>query len=120
MKITNRDSEATEPFKKDAIMNRKNQLLNIIFIAITLAATGASARGEGGFNRGGDRGFNNNGFHNPNNINHDYNNGYYHNYHPYDNNAVIVTPGDVNVSPACQTTQECDSDGNCVTQQNCD
>lgn len=91
-------------------MSGKNNTLRIIMLAISMTGSPAIfARGEGGFNNEGNRGLNNNG----------YNNSFYYNKHLNDNNGVAIIPDDSDMTSACQTTQVCDSSGNCVTQQNC-
>ncbi|EHL30111.1 hypothetical protein [Legionella drancourtii] len=74
----------------------------------------------------GGGGYHNGGYH-PNNV---YNNGNYHGYHNnvwYDDglnddasaNVVIGVPEGGYYDPSCQTAQTCTSDGECITQQNC-
>lgn len=103
-------------------MNRKNNILSIILLAIGMTTNIAVfARVEGGFNNEGYHGLNNNHFQNHNNeYNNGYNNQFYYNKHLNDNNGVLILPDDSNIDSSCQTTQVCDSDGNCMTQQNCD
>lgn len=90
------------------IMNGKNNTLSSIILAISMIASPTIfARGAGGFNEG-NHDLNNDG----------YNNSFYYNKHLNDNDVVFV-PDDSDMDTTCQTTQVCDSSGNCVTQQNC-
>lgn len=91
------------------IMSAKNSALSIIMLVISMTVnTAIFARGGGGFNNEGNHDLNNN----------DYNNNFYYNRHLNDNNGVLV-PDDTDMDSSCQTTQVCDSSGNCVTEQNC-
>lgn len=96
-------------------INRKKLRLIILAIVLTMS-TVVSARIEGGFNNPVPHNLNNNIIHNP--INNDgYNNNFYNRH--YNNNGEVILPDDGDNDSSCQSTQVCDSSGNCVTQQSC-
>lgn len=93
---------------------------SLLSISLALGSASSLARGFGGggdFHVGGDQGFHqDNGYHD--NVYHD--DGYVGNYHPGNGygDPVILNAGDGGSD--CQSVQQCDSDGNCTTEQNCD
>lgn len=111
--------------------NTKSNTVRIL-ILVFCVLTGTAYAERGGFGGGG--GFHGNGGYNGNNGYHN-NNGYhgnnynnYHNYNNYNHNdgyyngnynsgVVITAPTD---ESSCESTQVCNSAGQCWTQQNCD
>ena len=112
----------------------KIQVRIFTLILCLLLGSSAFAHNGGGFHGGGG-GHNGGPVHNDGNYHNGYNNHYHNHYNSngwygggtwFDDgvndestNVVIGVPDGGYYDPACQTVQTCNSDGECVTQQNC-